>query len=72
MLPPPGIDHGTNYPQGRILHQGKQVLLLARDERWRRLHVFLDAMESVRREVKQVKIIAAGRTGKTAQDFVPH
>ena len=37
ILLPPGIDHRTYCPRGRIPHHGKQVLVLARDERWRGL-----------------------------------
>jgi hypothetical protein len=37
ILLPPGMDHGNHYPRCRIPHQGKQVLVLARDERWRGL-----------------------------------
>jgi hypothetical protein len=58
MLLPPGIDHGDRYPRGRISHQGEQALVLTRDEGWRGLQVLLDAMESVKREVKDVKLIA--------------
>ena len=63
ILLPPGIDHGNFYPRDRPPHEGKQVLVLVRDAKWRGLQFFFDAMESVKREVKDVKIIAAGGSG---------
>lgn len=62
ILLPPGIDHETYRPRVRTPHEGKRVLALARDDKWRGFRVFLAAMESVCREVKDVKIIAAGGT----------
>jgi len=40
--------------------QGRQPLVQVRDESWRCLWFLLDTMESVKRDVKDVKIIAAG------------
>jgi glycosyltransferase involved in cell wall biosynthesis len=62
ILLSPGIDHASFYPRDRTAHSGKHVMVLARDEKWKGLRVFVDAMESVRKEVDDVKIIAVGRT----------
>jgi glycosyltransferase involved in cell wall biosynthesis len=71
VVVPPGIDHDTYYPRSRGPHSGKRVLVLSRREIWRGLQVFLDAMESVRKEVKDVKIIAAGHSGKPLRTSCP-
>jgi glycosyltransferase involved in cell wall biosynthesis len=71
VIVPPGIDHDTYYPRSRGSHSGKRVLVLSRGERWRGLKVFLDAMESVRKEVKDVKIIAAGHSGNPLRTSCP-
>ena len=71
ILLPPGIDHGTYYPRGRVPHQGRHVLVLARGQRWRGIQVLLDAMELVKREVRDVKLIAAGDPGKRLETFCP-
>ena len=52
-------------------HKGKQVLVLARDERWKGLRIFLDAMESVKLEVKDVRITAAGGSGRRLNTSCP-
>lgn len=71
VIVPPGIDHETYYPRSRGSHSGKRVLILSRSERWRGLQVFLDAMESVRKEVKDVKIIAASHSGSPLRTSCP-
>ena len=71
ILLPPGIDHGTYYPRDRIPHEGKHVLVLVRDPKWKGLQVFFDAMESVKRDVKDVKIIAAGGSGRRFKTSCP-
>jgi glycosyltransferase involved in cell wall biosynthesis len=68
---PPGIDHEVFYPRRSVPHSGKQVLILSRGDGWRGLGVFLDAMELVQREVKDVKIVAAGHSGKPLKTSCP-
>lgn len=71
VIVPPGIDHDTYYPRSRGSHSGKRVLVLSRSEGWRGLQIFLDAMESVRKEVKDVKIVAAGHSGSSLRTSCP-
>ena len=63
-LVPPGIDHDVFYPRKRSAHSGSQILVLARDEKWRGMSVFIEAMEIVTRKVPDVMILAAGQSSK--------
>jgi len=60
ILVPPGIDHDIFYPRKRSVHSGKEVLFFARPSPWRGIEVLLEAMEIVRKEIPDVRLVAVG------------
>lgn len=62
---PPGINHEVFYPRPRMPPNGKEVLFMARPLRWRGIEVLVEAMEKVRKEVPDLRLVATGKLDPT-------
>jgi glycosyltransferase involved in cell wall biosynthesis len=61
VIIPPGINHEVFYPRKRLENVGHTVLFLARPERWRGIRILMEAMKIVKREIPDVRLLAAGK-----------
>jgi hypothetical protein len=71
ILRSPGIDHSSFYPGIGTARSGKRMIVHANYENWKGLRVFVDAMEFVRKEGEDVRIISVGRTREPLKASCP-